>query len=138
MADALYDASKVDMLDGTWTDWASGNVGAILYDVGAGGAFSASDTDYTDVSAGKVGTAVDVGGRAVLSDGSADCNTITFSSVTGSESEAVILYRYTGGTADSPTGTTLIAYIDSATNLPVTPNGGDISMTIDAAGLFSL
>ena len=138
MADALYDAAKVDMLDGTWTGWASGNVAAMLYDVGTGGAFTASDTAYTDVSAGKVGTAVDVGGRAVLTDGSADCDTITWSTVSGAEAEAVILYRYTGGTADSPTGTSLIAYIDSATNLPVTPNGGNISMTIDAAGLFSL
>ena len=138
MADALYNGFKEDLADGTYGGWASGSVAAMLYDEGAGGAFTASDTVYTDVSAGKVGTAVDVAGRAVLSDGSFDCNTITWSDVTGNEAEAVIVYSYTGGTADSPTGTQLIAYIDSASNLPVTPNGGNISMAIDAAGLFSL
>ena len=129
----------MDLADGSYAGWTSGNVAAMLYDVGAGGAFSASDTLYSDVSAGKVGAAVSVDNRAVLSDGSFDCDTITWSSVTGSEAEAVIVFSHSTGTPDAPTGTTqLIAYIDSATNLPVTPNGGNISMSIDAAGLFSL
>ena len=33
----------------------------------------------------------------------------------------------------------LIAYIDTGvTGLPVTPNGGDINITWDAAGIFTL
>jgi hypothetical protein len=59
---------------------------------------------------------------------------VTFTAVTGDVSEAVILYKDTGVAATSP----LIAYIDTATGLPVTPNGGDITVTVPASGWFSL
>ena len=39
----------------------------------------------------------------------------------------------------TPGTSRLIAYIDSGqTGLPVTPNGGDITYTVDAAGWFTL
>jgi hypothetical protein len=38
-----------------------------------------------------------------------------------------VIYKDTGTAATSP----LIAYIDTATGLPVTPNGGDITVTWD-------
>lgn len=57
-----------------------------------------------------------------------DADDVTFSSVTGDPSEAVVLYKDTGSAATSP----LIAYIDTATGLPVTPNGGDITVTWDS------
>jgi hypothetical protein len=56
-----------------------------------------------------------------------DANDATFTAVTGDPSEALILYKHTGTESTSR----LIAYIDTATNLPVTPNGGDITVTWD-------
>ena len=41
--------------------------------------------------------------------------------------EAIIIYVDSGTEATSP----LIAYIDTATGLPITPNGGDIIVTWD-------
>ena len=41
--------------------------------------------------------------------------------------EAIVIYVDTGTEATSP----LIAYIDTATGLPITPNGGDIIVTWD-------
>ena len=59
--------------------------------------------------------------------GAADANDVTFSSVSGASIEAIVLYKDTGTEATSP----LIAYIDTATGLPITPNGGDIIVTWD-------
>ena len=56
-----------------------------------------------------------------------DADDITFSAVTGDISEALVIYRHTGVETTSE----LIAYIDNATGLPVTPNGGDITITWD-------
>lgn len=53
--------------------------------------------------------------------------TVTFSSVSGSQVGAMVIYKDTG------TGSTsnLIAYIDTATGLPLTPNGGNVTVTWD-------
>tara|TARA_R100000544_G_scaffold16105_1_gene7626 strand:- start:1295 stop:1699 length:405 start_codon:yes stop_codon:yes gene_type:complete len=59
--------------------------------------------------------------------GVADAADIVLSSVTGDVSEAIVIYVHTG--VDSTAR--LIAYIDSATGLPVTPNGGDITIQWD-------
>jgi len=55
--------------------------------------------------------------------------------VTGNTVEALVIYVDTGSAATSP----LVAYIDtSVTGLPVTPNGGDITVTWNASGIFAL
>ena len=51
----------------------------------------------------------------------------SFTSVTGASIEAIVLYKDTGTDSTSP----LIAFIDTATGLPITPNGGDIIVTWD-------
>lgn len=63
------------------------------------------------------------------SDGVADADDATFLAVSGDVSEAIVIVKWTGDAATSP----LIAYIDSATGLPVTPNGGDIQVVWDAS-----
>ena len=54
--------------------------------------------------------------------GVADADDATFASVTGAQSEAIVIFKDTGSAGSSP----LIAYLDQMTNLPVTPNGGNI------------
>jgi len=56
-----------------------------------------------------------------------DASDATFVAVTGDVSEALVIYKHTGTESTSR----LIAYIDTATNLPVTPNGGDITVSWD-------
>jgi hypothetical protein len=60
-------------------------------------------------------------------DGVVDANDITFVAATGDPCEALILLRNVTSAADSP----LLLYIDTATGLPVTPNGGDINVNWD-------
>ncbi|MNC44515.1 hypothetical protein D3C75_934250 [compost metagenome] len=52
---------------------------------------------------------------------------MTFTAVTGASIEAIVIYADTGTESTSP----LIAFIDTATGLPITPNGGDIIVTWD-------
>ena len=63
-----------------------------------------------------------------------DAADVAFTTVTGDPSEVLVIYKDTGSAATSP----LIAYIDTATGLPVTPNGGNINVTVHASGWFSL
>lgn len=75
-------------------------------------------------SAGQVAVSPNLGTKATTA-GAFDAGNTTFSSVSGDESEYLVIYRDTGTPSTSP----LICLIDSATGLPVTPNGGDINVT---------
>jgi hypothetical protein len=68
--------------------------------------------------------------------GTANAANVTWSSVSGSTATYIVLYKDTGSGATSP----LIMLIDTATNLPVTPNGGDISVQWDSGAnkIFTL
>lgn len=64
-----------------------------------------------------------------------DAADVTFSAVSGNSVEALVIYKDTGTPSTSP----LIAYIDTVSSgLPVTPNGGSISVTWNASGIFAL
>lgn len=65
-----------------------------------------------------------------------DADDATFTSVTGANAEALIIFQDTGNTATSR----LIAFIDSATGLPILPNGGDITVAFSSGSnrIFSL
>ena len=63
-----------------------------------------------------------------------DSNDVTVSSVTGDQFESVVLFKETGTESTSD----LMAYYDTATGLPFTPSGGDITVVVNASGWFSL
>jgi hypothetical protein len=64
-----------------------------------------------------------------------DGDNVTFPTVTGNTAEAILIYIDTGTAATSR----LVAWIDTGvTNLPVTPNGGDITIQWNASGIFQL
>lgn len=92
-----------------------------------------SSHDFLDDISGVVGTAVTLGSKTTT-DGAFDAANSTFTAVSGNSVEALIIYKDTG----TPGTSLLIAYIDSASSgLPVTPNGGDITITW-AANIFAL
>jgi len=70
-----------------------------------------------------------------LNPGVFDANDTTMLSVAaGNACEQLVIYKEGASAAASP----LICWIDTATGLPVTPNGGDILITWNAAGIFTL
>jgi hypothetical protein len=89
---------------------------------------------YDDVSATVLGTPQTLASKTYVN-GTFDAADITFSAVTGgSTAKAVILYIDTGVAGTSR----LIAYLDTLTNLPIATNGGDLIITWDATGIFTI
>lgn len=133
MANAIYPKYKEAILDSlSNSDLNDGTVKVALVDTGTYTYNSAHDF-FDDVS-GVVGTPQTIN-NSTVTNGLFDGDDVTFSSVTGNTVEALIIYIDTGSSATSR----LVAYIDtSVTGLPVTPNGGDITVTWNASGIFQL
>jgi len=123
MANALYDNGRESFLRGE-ISWNADDIKAVLVDT----ALYTVDLDahqfLSDIPGGaRVATSANLAGKTTT-DGVADANDVTFPAVSGASVEALVLYQDTGVEATSR----LIAYIDTATGLPVTPNGGDITI----------
>lgn len=133
MANSLYTKGKENLLSGS-INLTSDTIKVQLIDA-ADYTVNLSTHDYLDDVAGAalVGTAVALGSKT-FTNGTFDAADSTFTSVTGDQSEALIIYKDTGSSATSP----LIAYIDTATGLPVTPTGANIIVTWHASGIFSI
>lgn len=132
MASVIYPKAKEAFLKAD-IDLENDTIRAVLIDTGTYTYNSAHDF-YNDIS-GVVGTESSALSSKTFTNGTFDAADITFSAVTGSSVEAIILFKDTGSTSTDA----LIAYIDSASSgLPVTPNGGDITVAWNASGIFSL
>ena len=135
MANALYDLGREAFLAGDIA-WDTDNIKCVLVDTADYTVNLATDQFHADITgAGIVSTSGNFASKTITI-GVADAADIILSSVTGDESEAVVVYQDTGSSATSR----LIAYIDTATGLPVTPNGGDITIQWDngASKIFKL
>ncbi len=134
MANALYPKWKEQLLQFTANNnMSSGTVKVALVDTGVY-TYSSTDQFWTAASSASVGTPQTIGSKT-FTNGVFDGSDVTFTTVTGSSVEALVIWIDTGTPATSP----LVAYIDtSVTGLPVTPNGGDITITWNASGIFAL
>jgi hypothetical protein len=126
MANALYDKGREKFLTGA-ISWSSDNIKVVLVDAADYTVNLSTHEFLSDVaSGGRVATSGNLASKTTTA-GVADAADVTFTAVTGDQSEALVIYKDTGSAATSP----LIAYIDTATGLPVTPNGADITVTWD-------
>lgn len=134
MANAIYPKYKEVILGAaTNTNLLTGTVKVALVDT-AVYTYSAAHQFLTSLT-GVVGTAGTIGATKAVTNGIFDGADVTFTAVTGATVEALVIYVDTGTAGTSP----LVAYIDtSVTGLPVTPNGGDITITWNATGIFAL
>lgn len=133
MANALYAKGRESFLKGE-ISWSADNIKTVLVDTATYTVDLANHQFLSDIPAGeRVATSANLTAKTTTA-GTADAADVTFSSVTGDQSEALVVYQDTGVEGTSR----LIAYIDTASGLPVTPNGGDISVQWDAAGIFTL
>lgn len=141
MANAVYPIYKTAILS------ASANVSLTVNDATDGPfvalvdlgtyTYSAAHDFYNDLS-GIVGTDQRITTPTVgtVAEGTFDGDNVTFSAVTGASVEALIIYRHNAG---ANTTWRLVLFLDtSVTGLPVTPNGGDITVTWNASGIFQI
>lgn len=133
MANAMFDPGREGFLDGT-IDYDTAVIKAALV---RGYTFSAAHKFVSDVT-GAGGTLVATSaalGSKTVTNGVADAADTTWSAVAaGAAITSVLVFQssaVTGGADVAATAQRVIAYIDAATNLPVTPNGGDITSAWD-------
>lgn len=133
MANAIYPKYKEALLDAfTDIDLVGLTVKVALVDTGVY-TYSSTHQFLSDLS-GVVGTAQTLGSKTVTN-GVFDAADVTYTAVTGNSVEALVIYIDTGTAGTSR----LVAYIDTGvTGLPVTPNGGNITVTWNASGIFAL
>lgn len=135
MANALYTKYLEAALQGQ-INWMSDNIKVVLVDSASYTVNLATHQYLSDVPSGsRTATSANLSSKAATG-GVADAADVTFSAVTGPVSEILVIYKDTGTASTSP----LIAYIDTATGLPVTPNGGDITVVWpnDSGKIFTL
>lgn len=125
MSNALYDKGREGFLDGS-IDWDTNTIKLVLTDHGTDTPVPATDQNLSDISTATQATSGALTSPTVTA-GVADAADVTLTAVTGNSVESINIYKDTGTSSTSR----LIAYIDTATGLPVTPNGGDITIAWD-------
>jgi hypothetical protein len=132
VANAIYPKFKEHLLNGE-IDLGTATIKAYLVDT-ADYTYSAAHDAATDLTSGTGDVASVTLGTPTIADENVDIANFTFSAVTGDVSEAIIITATDTGATER-----LVAYYDTGvTGLPVTPNGGDIDVTVNASGLFDL
>lgn len=126
MANTLFDKARQRFLEAQF-NWMTDTIKCILVDTGAYTPQTAVHEFLSDIpTSARIAGPVTLTAKATTG-GAADAADCTFTSVSGASIEAIVIYKDTGTESTSP----LIAYIDTATGLPITPNGGDIIVTWD-------
>ena len=138
MANALYPKYKQALLAKTH-DMDTDSIRALLVD-GADYTYSTAHDFLNDVNGGTAVVATSSGLTSpTITDGVCDTADFTFSTVTGDQSENIILYNHDGNGAGADSARQLVAFYDTGmTGMPVTPNGGNINVVVHASGWFAL
>lgn len=126
MANALFDSYRSQCLtaDVSLND----TIKLVLVDHGVDTPNPTTDDFLDDILAGaRVATSGAFTGKTFTA-GVFDANDVTLTSVSGASAESIVIFNDTPATEATKD---LIAFIDTATGLPVTPNGGDITVQWD-------
>lgn len=138
MANAVYPKYKQSLLNGDSNSdlvqtGASTAPFVALVDTGSY-TYSSTHQFYSSL-AGVVGTDQQLT-TPTVTNGTFDADDSTFTAVSGATVEALVIYRKNAG---ANTTWRLVLYEDtSVTGLPVTPNGGNIVITWNASGIFTI
>jgi hypothetical protein len=142
MANSFYDSFLNGILGShaTRVDLDADNIDMALVDSGSGdGAPQAADDFWDDQDGGVIGTPYRLVNKTigVLGVGVFD-NTVNpapaFSAVSGATVENLVFFKNTG----TPATSDLICWFDTASGLPLTPNGGDVNVTFNGSGIFKV
>lgn len=139
MADAFYVEMRNAMLGApthSVVDLNTDNTRIGLRDEGTTAINLTTQVDLADIVTAIVAESANLGTPTVgvVAAGVFDHDNVTFTAVSGASVESLDYWKETGTDSTSP----LIMNIDSATGLPVTPNGGDITYTVHASGALQI
>lgn len=132
MANALYKLGAKKFLDGD-IDLLTDTIKVAIVD---GASYTPNTTTHefqSSITAGTIGTPVALSTKTTTL-GVFDAADHTQTSVAAGTYEYLVIYKDTGSSATSP----LICIFDTATGLPLTASGGDVTVTWNASGIFSI
>ena len=118
------------------TDLDTDDIRCFLYDEGAD-ALLLTDQDFADILAGaRIAQSTNLASKTVgtVGDGIFDHADFVFTSVSGASVESLSYWEFNATETIAP----LLFNLDSATGLPVTPNGGDITWAPAAGGILDV
>ena len=135
MANVLYPKAKEDFLAGN-LNMSSNTITLALIDTDIY-TYNAAHEDRADIPNTSVVAEANLASKTITS-GVFDAADVTFTTVTGANCEALILFHQDPQAGNA--ASRLIAYIDTATGLPILPNGGDITVRFSsgASKIFAL
>ncbi len=129
MANTLYPAAKAAFMRGE-IHWDTDDIKACL--VSYAYTYSAAHVVLSELIGGadpRIGSPISLSAKTYAL-GQADAADVIFTAVTGAVAAFIVLYKDTGNTTTSP----LVAFIDTATGLPATPTGANITVVWDSGG----
>ena len=127
MANAWYDFGLQQFAGGD-TSWDTSDIRVVLADGADYTPNLATDDFLSDVAAGALVAVSSSFGSKTLTGGYLDAADVVLTSVTGDQSELLVIYNHDGG---SDAARPLLLKFDTATGLPVTPDGGNITIQWD-------
>lgn len=128
----LYKAGVNSIMAGQ-IDLGNADLSALLIDTSLYTADLDTDLSQADIPVEAVLSTVTLTGSSVT-DGIFSADGVTFPAVVGNEASAIILVL----NAPTYSASTLIAYLDDATEFPITLDGSDVIVSWDVAeGIFS-
>lgn len=135
MANAIYYKYKEALLSGsTNVSLIDGNLKISLIDSDET-FYSADDEYYTELANTESILATQTLTNVTVTDGVLDADDVTFTSVTGNQAEALLLWI---DTQDENTSR-LVAWMDTNIDgLPITPDGTNIDIVWNTSGIFKL
>ena len=126
MANALYGLGRQGLLEGT-IPWVSANFRAVSYDESDDALNIDTDDNLDDILPAAREFETPNFASKTATDGIADAADIApaFTSASGDQFDSITIFEETGTESTSQ----LLANIDTATGLPLTPDGGNIDIT---------
>jgi hypothetical protein len=139
MANALFDAYRNTVLGlNTFTDLDAVTLKAMFVDHGTDTPNTSTDDFINDILSGAripaLASCPTLGTKTlgVVAVGVFDAADTVFTALTGASAESLIILEDSGTEATSD----LLAFWDTATGLPLTPNGGDVTVQWNASGIW--
>lgn len=135
MANKIWPKGKEGLLSGAF-NLPSDTIKLAL--LSSGYSYSTAHQFYSDLTPGSnvVGTPQALASKTITNGVFDAASPVTFTSVSGSQVTQMAIFKDTGVAGTSP----LLEHIDTATGLPVTPNGGNITVSWDTGSnkIFAL
>ena len=127
MSNSLFDGGREAFLGGD-ADWDANTIKLVCVDHADDTPNVTTDDNLDDILAAALVATSGAFASKTKTAGVADAADVVLTTVTGDQFESIVIYKDTGTESTS----LLLVFIDTATGLPCTPNGANITVAWDS------